>query len=161
MKFKRVVQIALVVAAMDCLAYGLYAWFRPEWLFEFLQFTTHPAIDWEKILHVSLKSPDEVLLWRLLGVFFWAHAVILVIAAWQPRRLGSITWAPLIGRGLMVGLWLWLLGSERLHMARNALWVLVGHDAAVLLLLSMVLMWVWVVREPIVHGSPRLPEARG
>jgi hypothetical protein len=160
MKFQRVVQIALVVGALDCVAYGLYAWFRPEWLFEFLQFATHPPIDWE-ILRVSLESPDEVLLWRLLGAFFWAHSVILVVAAWRPRRLGSIAWAPLIGRGLMLGLWLWLLGSERVHMARNALWVLVGHDGAVLLLLGMVLTWVWVVRAPVVEASPRSPEAGG
>jgi len=55
-------------------------------------------------------------------------------------------WVPLIGRGLLLGVWLWLLGSERVEMARSGLWLLAGHDGAMLILFGVVLTWSWLSR---------------
>jgi hypothetical protein len=140
MKFQRFFQVVLLLAAVDCLVYGLCALFRPEGVFEWLQFGTHKAISW-KLFKAQIESADEVLLWRIVGVLLLAHAVLGFLAAWRPRSLVSLVWVPLIGRGLLLGLWLWLLGSERVELAMNALWVLMGHDGAVLILFGMVLTW--------------------
>src|SRR6266852_6458251 len=110
MKFQRFFQVVLLVAAVDCLVYGLWALFRPEGVFEWLQFATHKAISW-KLFKVQMESADEVLLWRTVGVLLLAHAALVILAAWRPRSLFSLLWVPLIGRGLLLGLWLWLLGS--------------------------------------------------
>jgi hypothetical protein len=160
MKFQRFFQVVLLLAAVDCLVYGLWASLRPEGVFEWLQCGTHKAISW-KLFKAQIESADEVLLWRTVGVLILAHAVLVVLAGWRPRSLVSLVWVPLIGRGLMLGLWLWLLGSDRVEMARLPLWVLAGHEVAVLVLFGVVLTWFGFNREPIVQSSPRAPEARG
>src|SRR5882672_285022 len=126
MKFQRFFQVVLLLAAVDCLVYGLWASLRPEGVFEWLHFATHEAISW-KLFKAQIESADETLLWRIVGVLLLAHAVLVLLAAWRPRSLVSLVWVPLIGRGLLLGLWLWLLGSERVDMAGAALWALAGH----------------------------------
>src|SRR5437660_5360743 len=105
MKFQRFFQALLFLAAVDSLAYGLWAWFQPHWLFEWLQFATHKAISW-KLFKAQFETADEVFLWRTLGLLLVAHTVLLLLAAWRPRSLAALVWAPLIGRVLMAGLWL-------------------------------------------------------
>ncbi len=147
MKFQRFFQAVLLLTAVDCLVYGLWALFRPEGVFEWLQFATHEAISW-KLFKARIESADEVLLWRAVGVLLLAHAVLVLLAAWRPRFFGSLVWVPLIGRGLLLGLWLWLLGSDRVDVARAVLWALAGHDGSVLILLGAVLTWSGFSRGP-------------
>jgi hypothetical protein len=140
MKFQRLVQITLLVTTVDCLVYGLWALSWPCGLFASLQFTTHESIKW-KLLGGQLKAADEVLLWRVLGCLFLAHAILLAFAAWRPRSLGSLVYVPLIGRGFLVGLWLWLLDSERVEIPAEPLCWLAAHDGALVILFAGFLAW--------------------
>ena len=140
MKLQRLFQIVLLIGAADSLACGLWAWFQPEKLFDWLQFTMHAPIE-TKLPGVKFESADEVLLWRALGVIFLAHSVLLVLAAWRPRRLGSLVYVPLIGRALLLGLWLWLLGSDRIELSSAALRWLAAHEGVWIVFFVAFLVW--------------------
>jgi hypothetical protein len=160
MRFQRFFQIVLLLAAVDSLAFGLWAYFQPHGLFNWLQFTTHEPIE-SKFLGAGFESADEVLLWRVLGLFFLAHALLLILAAWRPLSLGSLVYVPLIGRALMLGLWLWLLGSDRIERSAAALRWLAAHDLAVLIVVAVFLVWHSFSREPLASAASRSPKARG
>jgi hypothetical protein len=146
MKFQRLIQITLLVSAVDCLVYGLWAGLWPGGLFVWLQFTTHESIKW-KLLGAKIETADELLLWRVLGCLFLAHTILLAFGAWRPRSLGSLIWAPLIGRTMMVGFWLWLLGSERVEIPVHSLAWLAVHDGVVLFAFAASLAWITIRRE--------------
>jgi hypothetical protein len=93
---------------------GTVALISPSLLFHFLQIPT---------------NNDGLLLCRLLGVLFLAHGPFLFLAARQPRVYGGLTLAPLFGRILSCGVWLWLLGSTRTTADHAALFALLIHDA--------------------------------
>src|SRR6266571_4300017 len=88
MKYQGLFQVVLLLAALDSLAYGLWACFWPNDLFTRLDLPPRDPIKW-KLLGVGLETADHILLWRCLGVFFLAHAVILALVAWRPRAWGS------------------------------------------------------------------------
>jgi hypothetical protein len=104
----------LLLAALDSAAMGAVALIYPSLLFHFLQIPS---------------NNDGLLLCRLLGVLFLAHGPFLFLAARQPAVYGGLTLAPLFGRMLSCGVWLWLLVSERTHADHAALLVLLVHDA--------------------------------
>ncbi len=107
-------KILLLFAALDSAAMGALALIYPSILFHFLQIA---------------GNADALLLCRLLGVLFLAHAAILILAVRQPRVYGGLTLAPLLGRMLSCGVWLWLLGSTRATADHGALLILLAHDA--------------------------------
>ena len=107
-------KILLLAAALDSAVMGALALIYPSILFHFLLI---PA------------NNDGLLLCRLLGVLFLAHGPFLFLAARQPRVYGGLTLAPLFGRMLSCGVWLWLLGSGRTPADHAALLVLLAHDA--------------------------------
>jgi hypothetical protein len=107
-------KILLLLAALDSAAMGAVALISPSLLFHFLQIPS---------------NNDGLLLCRLLGVLFLAHGPFLFLAARQPRVYGGLTLAPLFGRILSCGVWLWLLGSERTTADHTALLILLIHDA--------------------------------
>ena len=104
----------LILGALDSAAMGLVALLYPSMLFRFLQIPS---------------NSDALFLCRLLGVLFIGHAPFLILAARQPGVYGGLTLAPLIGRVLSCGVWLWLLGSTRTTADHAALLVLLAHDA--------------------------------
>jgi hypothetical protein len=104
----------LLLAALDSAVMGALALIVPSVLFHFLQVST---------------DDDGLLLCRLLGFLFLAHVPFLLLAACQPRVYGGLTLAPLFGRMLSCGVWLWLLGSTRTNADHAALLVLLVHDA--------------------------------
>jgi len=104
----------LLLAALDSAATGALALIYPSILFRFLQIP---------------PSADGLLLCRLLGLLFLAHAPFLLLAAHRPHIYGGLTLAPLFGRMLSCGVWLWLLGSGRTPADHAALLVLLVHDA--------------------------------
>src|SRR5438874_1395589 len=87
----------LLLAALDAAAAGAWGVSRPGDLFAMLQ---------------QAPSDDGLLLCRLLGLLYLMQAVFLFLAAFRPGFVG-LTLAPLLGRMLLCGLWLWLLGSGR------------------------------------------------
>lgn len=106
-------KVLLVVAALDSAATGALALVYPSLLFYFLQIST---------------NADGLLLCRLLGLVYLAHAPFLILAVRQPGVYGGLPLAPFIGRMLSCGVWLWLLGSERTTANHAALLVLLVHD---------------------------------
>jgi hypothetical protein len=107
-------KILLLLAALDSAAMGALALIYPFVLFHFLQIA---------------PNSDGLLLGRLLGILFLAHGPFLFLAARQPRVYGGLTLAPLFGRILSCGVWLWLLGSTRTTADHAALFALLVHDA--------------------------------
>jgi hypothetical protein len=79
------------------------------------------------LLRLPLLS-DAILLERVLGALWLGHAVCLVLAAVRPGVRGELVLLPLLGRTLAVGLWFWLLGTERVQVPVQPLLVLLGHD---------------------------------
>jgi hypothetical protein len=72
---------------------------------------------------------DRQLLWRALGAALLFQGLCLFAAAVRPVPFRSVLYVPLFGRGLLVGLWLWLLASDRLVLPRGPLLVMLAHDA--------------------------------
>ena len=88
-------RLALVAAALDSAAAGAWAALRPGDLLHLLQ---------------CPPSADRLLLCRALGLLFLAHAPLLLLAAFRAGGAG-LALAPLLGRLLTAGLWLWLLAA--------------------------------------------------
>jgi hypothetical protein len=112
-------RVIFLVAALDSLASAAWSLLRPGDLFALL----------------DLATPQDAFLWPVLGGLSLAHAAFLVVAA-RKRTDAGFAWVAVVGRGLQCGLWLWLLGTERVHAAPLALALLAGHDAVILSLVA-------------------------
>ncbi len=107
-------KVLLLLAALDGAATSAIALASPSILFHFLQIA---------------PNDDGLLLCRLLGFLYLVQAFFLVQVVRQPAIYGGLTLAPLIGRTLSCGVWLWLLGSTRTTADHAALLALLAHDA--------------------------------
>jgi hypothetical protein len=119
-------RVFLILAAGDSLAYGGWIIARPAGLFEL--FGLAPGT---KLRPEGFFGPveDRRLLWTCLGVALLFQGFCLLAAAVQSARFRSLLFVPLLGRGLLVGLWVWLLASDRLLLPREPLLALLAHDA--------------------------------
>jgi hypothetical protein len=117
----------LILAAGDSFAYGSWIIARPAGLFE--QFGLAPGA---KLRPEGLFGPveDRRLLWTCLGVALLFQGFCLLASAVRPARFRALLFVPLLGRGLLTGLWLWLLASDRLLLPREPLLGLLAHDAS-------------------------------
>jgi hypothetical protein len=104
----------LYFAAVDAVAAGGWLAARPG--------------DLLALLHLAPHS-DALLLGHVLGVLWLGHALALIRAAARPADHGGLVLLPLLGRLLALGLWLWLLGTERVQVPRLPLFALIAHDA--------------------------------
>ena len=130
----------LLVAALDSLLFGLWAVLRPADLFRLLGVPLPDDAYYFWQVHVgvlsreAMRSPrvsDAFLLWQLLGLLLLVHFVFLLSAALRPGSRGGLALAPLLGRALQAGLWLWLLGTDRVSLPRAPLAALLAHDGIV------------------------------
>jgi hypothetical protein len=112
------------LAALDCLAVGLWAIFQPDGLFALLGCT----------------PPHDAFLWSVFGYLTVANAVCLAAAAARPLEFGGFALPPWVGRLLSCALWLWLLGQNRVALASEPLWGLLAHDAFWLVALTVFLL---------------------
>jgi hypothetical protein len=110
------VRILLLLAAADSLAAGAWAALRPLDLFALLE-TSPPS------------GGDAVFLWRILGLLLVGQGLCPIAAAWRPADCGGLVLVPLSGRLLLCGVWLWLLGTSRVHLPPTSLRGLLLHDA--------------------------------
>ena len=142
----RLSRLLLWAAALDSLLFGLWAVLRPADLFRLLdvRLPDDPFYLWQVHVGVlsrkTMSSPrvsDAFLLWQLLGVLLLAHLVFLLLAALRPAARGGLALAPLLGRALLAGLWLWLLGTDRVSLPRAPLAGLLAHDVLVLAALGV------------------------
>jgi hypothetical protein len=70
-----------------------------------------------------------LLLWRVLGALALGQALCLGAAGVGPDRWAGLVTVPLFGRFLQAGVWLWLLGADRVSLPRRPLALLLAHDA--------------------------------
>jgi hypothetical protein len=115
---RTVYRLLFLLAALDQLGWGLWALLAPDGLLAFLRLPPLP---------VELP-PDRLLLARVLGGLALAHVGFLAILLWRPERWGSFALVPLLGRALGTGLWLWVYGSDRLHVPAGPPLLLAAHD---------------------------------
>jgi hypothetical protein len=146
MNLERLFRILLALAAVDSLAYALWAMVWPDGLFQHLDVPPHEPIEW-KLIGVGLETADHILLWRVMGALFLAQACILAVVVWKPNVYGSMIVAALIGRLLPLGLWLWLLGTERVQLRAAPLEALAIHDGVWVLVFTVFLV-LWLFRKP-------------
>ncbi len=130
----RLFSVLLALAALDSFAGGVWALARPGDLFEFLQ--------------VPAPADDARLLWSVLGAVGLVYGLFLVILITRPGRLGMLALAPLLGRLIGVGLWLFVLGSGRGPVpvegtAVSAYLLLAARDGAVAIILAAFLVLWW------------------
>jgi hypothetical protein len=124
----------LLLAALDTTLAALWVVLRPSALLAFLELT---------------PSRDALLLAQALGALMLGGQVpCLVLAAARPVTAGALALVPLTGRGLLVGLWLWLLGTDRVAVPGRPLGLLLAHDGLGLAVLGVFL-------------AARVPGARG
>jgi hypothetical protein len=123
---QRLAQTILVIAALESLLQGAWALFYPEGLLSLL---------------AARQAPDALLLERALGLLIWAHVPCLALAAVRPMVWGDLVLVPLVGRALTAGLWLWLLGTDRVELATQPLILLAGHDLLWVALFIGFLCW--------------------
>ncbi len=104
----------LGLAALDSLASGGWALLDPKNVFAWL----------------LIPVPQDAFLLPVLGVLLIAQGLCLFAALIRPTAWAGFVWVPLLGRMLLAGLWLWLLGSGRvprptalLLLAHEALWL--------------------------------------
>jgi hypothetical protein len=120
----------LLPAALDTLAVGLWALARPADLFALLQ---------------APPLPDPLLLWQALGALSLGHVLCLGAAIVRPDPCSGLVLVPLLGRALQAGIWLWLLGSDRVQgLPRHPLTLLLIHDTFWLAVFALYL-GVWVL----------------
>jgi hypothetical protein len=129
-----VFRVLLGLVALDGIAFGLWALLRPGDLFQWFQLPDLPA-----------DGPrDRLLLWTLLGGLNVTQAALTALAAWRPVEWGSLALAPLIGRLLGCGVWLFLLGTDRIDVPDGPLVILTLHDAVGAAILAAFLIHFWV-----------------
>jgi hypothetical protein len=126
-------RIILAVMALDSLALGVWAIARPGGLFT--------------LLLPEVAPPHDAFLWKVLGYLSLANAGCLTIAAVWPVPFGGIALVPWVGRLLSCGMWLWLLATPVIAVAREPLWYLLGHDACGLLALTVFLAFLYVLHR--------------
>jgi hypothetical protein len=127
----------LLAAALDSLLFGLWAALRPADLFRLLDvplpdgayhlWQVHVGVLSRRVMS-SPRVSDAFLLWQLLGLLLLVHFAFLLSAALRPSSRGGLALVPLLGRALQAGLWLWLLGTDRVHLPVTLLAVLLTHD---------------------------------
>jgi hypothetical protein len=127
----------LALAALDSAASGGWALLRPAQVYELL----------------NLKPPGDAFLLSALGALLVLHALCLLAATARPAEWGGLVWVPLLGRLLNMGVWLWLLGSERVAVAVQPALLLLAHEA----------LWLpgFVVVLVIQRQTARTPSGRG
>jgi hypothetical protein len=145
-KYERLFRVLLALAAVDGLAYGLWALYWPEDLFDRLELPERAPIAW-KLLGFGFETADHILLWRVLGALFLAQALILALVAWRPNAWAGLVVTVLIGRLLPLGMWLWLLGTERLELRAAPLQGLAVHDGVWVVVFTAFLI-LWGLRRP-------------
>ena len=146
-RFERLFRVLLVLASVDSLAYGMWAVCWPDDLYRRLDLPARDPIAW-KLLGMGLETADHILLWRVMGALFLAQALFLALAAWRPNAWGGLVMMALIGRVLPLGMWLWLLGTERVEMPAAPLRCLAVHDGMWVLVFFAFLM-LWGLRKPV------------
>jgi hypothetical protein len=90
----------LGLAALDSVVAGGWAILRPEQGFALLQ----------------IPPPQDAFLLRVLGGLLIGQGLCLIAALLRPLEWGGFVWAALLGRLLLGGVWLWLLGAGRMPM---------------------------------------------
>jgi len=134
-------RLLFAAAALDCFGIGLWAVAQPRGVFELLQL---PALPEPQDVSNPLKPPrDRLFLWQLLGQLSLVHGALLIALLYRPREYGGLVAVPLIGRTLQTGLWLWLLGSERVTPRVEPLIGLAVHDTIWLLVFAGFLVVWW------------------
>jgi hypothetical protein len=103
----------LYLAGLDSLLAGAWAVVRPGDLFALLGQT----------------PPRDAFLWQVLGGISLGHAACLLLAARRPGEYSGLVLIPLVGRVLGSGIWLWLLGTDRVVLPSYPLMGLLIHDA--------------------------------
>jgi hypothetical protein len=136
----RLARPLLLATALDSLLFGLWAALRPADLFRLLGVPLPEGSFYLWQVHVgilsreAMSSPrvhDAFLLWQLVGLLLLAHFVFLLLAALRPMGRSGLALAPLLGRALLAGLWLWLLETDRVSLPGAPLRALMAHDALV------------------------------
>jgi hypothetical protein len=107
-------RLLLLLAAVDSAAAGAWALARPADLFALLG---------------AAPARDGLLLGRVLGALTLGHVPCLVLGSARPPRWGGLVAVPLLGRALLAGVWLWLLGTDRVSLPHRPLLLLLAHDA--------------------------------
>lgn len=131
--FRLVVRIMLSLAALDSVAIGLWAFLRPGDVFSWLRL---PVVSWE-------RPQDRLQLGAGLGLLGLAYALYLVILIWRPDRHGPLAIVPFFGRLIGVGMWLFVLASDRVEIASGPALLLAAHDGFWALVLAGFLTWWW------------------
>jgi hypothetical protein len=90
-------------------------------------------------------------LWQLLGLLTIMQGVFLVAVVGWPESLGALVLVPLTGRLLAVCTWLWLLGTDRVHLPAAALLVLLIHDGL------WIPLFAWFLAAWLAFSSRRSP----
>jgi hypothetical protein len=154
----RLARPLLLAAALDSLLFGLWAVLRPADLFRLLDVRLPDDAFYLWQVHVGVLSrkamgaprvSDAFLLWQLLGLLLLVHFVFLLLAALRPASRGGLALAPLLGRALQAGLWLWLLGTDRISLPVTPLAALLAHDALVAAALAGALFLIKRHADPI------------
>src|SRR5712692_3010478 len=146
-RYERLVRVLLVLAWVDSLAYGIWAVCWPDDLFRRLDSPVRDPIAW-KLLGIGLETADHILLWRVFGTLIVAQALILALVALRPNAWGGLVATVLIGRLLPLGMWLWLLGTERVDLRAAPLQCLAVHDGVWVLVFTVFLI-LWGLRKPV------------
>jgi hypothetical protein len=116
----------LLLAALDTAVAALWVLLRPADLLAFLG---------------APPTHDALLLARALAALLLAgQAPCLVLAAARPDTAGGLALVPLAGRAQLAGVWLWLLGTDRVVLPARPLGVLLAHDGLGLAVLGLFLV---------------------
>jgi hypothetical protein len=126
----------LGLAALDSVVVGLWAWLRPGDVFGWLRL---PEAAWD-------HPRDRLLLWAVQGPIALVYALFLVILIWRPDRHGSLALAPLLGRLLGCGVWLFVSVSPRAALPEGPGLLLAAHDGFWSLVLAAFLVVWWRLR---------------
>jgi hypothetical protein len=119
----RLTRGCLLLAALDTAVAALWVALRPADLLAFLGVAA---------------TPDAVLLARALAALMLAGQLpCLALAAARPAAAGDLAVVPLLGRALLAGVWLWLLGADRVEVPARPLGLLLAHDGLCLAALGV------------------------
>jgi hypothetical protein len=139
----RLWRLLLLAGALDALAAGAWALARPDGLFALLQ---------------TSATSDRVLLWRALGALSLCQALCLGAAAIRSVDWGGLVLIPLLGRAPQAGVWLWLLGADRVVLPARPLALLLTHDAlGALVFLALLVAWWRGTGQPVTGELVREP----